>query len=77
MQTSGVTRRENADSHPLRCLKFESDLSPRRPGLEPEPITTGFCNVLRCNRLLVPQQLPVVMGPRFRGDDTCARCGRT
>ena len=28
--------------------------------------------MLRRNCLLVPQHLPVVMGPRFRGDDTGA-----
>ena len=58
--------RELTSSH---YLKFESKLSPRRPGLEPGPITTGFCRVLRYHHLLAPQQLPVVMGPRLRGDD--------
>jgi hypothetical protein len=30
--------------------------------------------MLRCNRLLAQQRLPMVMGPRVRGDDSGASC---
>jgi hypothetical protein len=59
-----------------RYLTFESQSLPRRPGLDPGPITTGRSDMLRCNRLLAPQHLPVVMGPRVREDDSDARRAR-
>src|SRR5262249_230060 len=59
-----------ADDDSGSCLKIESELSARRPGLEPGPITTGRSEMLRRHRLLAPQRFPVVMGPCVREDDT-------
>ncbi|RZN14497.1 OpgC domain-containing protein [Bradyrhizobium sp. Leo121] len=36
----------------------------------PGPITTSVCSLLRRNRSLAPQRSAVVMGRRFRGDDS-------
>jgi hypothetical protein len=54
------------------CLKFESKNHPRRPGLDPGPITTSACGLQSWVRLLALQLTSRVMGPVFRRDDT--RC---
>jgi hypothetical protein len=53
VQSSGASRRENADVYPLRYLKIESENYLRRPGqAKPEPgtITTNACVALRWGR---------------------------
>jgi hypothetical protein len=41
-QSSGGSRRENADAYPLGSLKMNQEFYPRRPGLEPGPIRRGL-----------------------------------
>ena len=68
-KSSGASCRENADSHPRRCLKIESkNKRRRRPGLEPGPITTNVDCCARLGRNLPTTHL-VVMDPGVRRDD--------
>jgi hypothetical protein len=62
---SRTLRHENANPHSLRCLKFESNLTVRRPSLEQAPIATGTGYVEGGGRWLAPCQPLVVLDGRF------------